>query len=49
MQRVKEFTIKAGCFSQEILLMGVVSLLSEPRKNRPCIDEWREYTLCQDT
>ena len=30
-------------FSQEKLMMGVLPLVFEPSKNRPCIDEWREY------
>jgi hypothetical protein len=41
MQRVKEFTIKAS-FSHEKIMMGVLSLVFEPSKNRSCIDEWRE-------
>jgi hypothetical protein len=39
---VKEFTIKTSSFSQEKLMMEVLSLVFEPIKNRPCIDEWRE-------
>jgi hypothetical protein len=32
-------------FSQEKLLMGVLPLVFEPSKNRPCIVGWREYFL----
>ena len=32
-------------FSQEKLIMGVLPLVFEPSKNRPCIVGWREYCL----
>jgi hypothetical protein len=42
MLEVKEFTIKTSRFSQEKLMMEVLSSVFEPIKNRPRIDEWRE-------
>jgi hypothetical protein len=44
-RRVIESTINLIVFSQEKLIMGVLSLVFEPSTNRPCIDEWSEYLL----
>jgi hypothetical protein len=44
MQRVTKLKINtSSLFPQEKLMIRVLPFVFEPSKNRPCIDEWREY------